>query len=360
MKKIRKNNSMKRISGKKKLRVNNKSKKNRNSSGQSSSNRKRANKDAILMAPEYDRDDVKFIPFDALKNIDIRKCYINEFDCIFYEDGNMDFGYTEYPLSNLPKDRINYYFPCILFDNKGRIALSLVHYQDLADAQPLKMNIVQFKGKFYSHESVNQIPGFDFKSAKGIEIYPDVIINEDGYVRTDLPESIRSLNKNAESDLFHECVNSVFKSDGLIPWSEFNPQDIEIEPNICYKFYPFYYRSSEELEYMENLDKLTKTQLPNVNNDIIHPEFEFGLKRIGLSKLPNDGYIYYIPALIRLNLTQHALGYAFFDSKKNEVLDVHIIRAKEQISVIYNSTELEDCGYFKDQDNFSYELLLTS
>jgi hypothetical protein len=67
-----------------------------------------------------------------------------------------------------------------------------------------------------------------------------------------------------------------------------------------------------------------------------------------------------VPVKINFNSKQTKPGYALYDVKKQMVLDIHIFDQKfGQLSAFLDDVRLEDCGIFKDKNNFSYEYLLS-
>ena len=85
------------------------------------------------------------------------------------------------------------------------------------------------------------------------------------------------------------------------------------------------------------------------------------LHKVFLTSLPKVGHIFYIPVEINFNEKQQRNGYAFFDAQRQQVLDVHFYdRNHGQVSAMFTSPVLEDCGLFKDEELFNYKILLSN
>ncbi|MBE0539613.1 MAG: hypothetical protein IH620_07860 [Ignavibacterium sp.] len=88
---------------------------------------------------------------------------------------------------------------------------------------------------------------------------------------------------------------------------------------------------------------------------------DFVLHKVFLSSLPKVGHLFYIPVEINFNDKQQRKGYAFFDVQSQQVLDVHFYdKINGQVSAMFNTQRLENCGLFKDEKLFSYKILLSN
>lgn len=297
------------------------------------------------------------LQLEDIKYVDLNNCYVAGFDVD--EKGEIIMGFEEYTKNECPKDTLDLSSPCVVWDDSGNIALSYFTVSDiLPKLPPTLLNLLQYKGEIINSDSENQNMGFNLKCRTTFSALENhVTLYDDGMIEINIPEQLILLNKDAEQDLFEECTRSLFISKSLTPWGKFNPQIIE--ENIGYKFIPYYLLSSREVNYSKYLEHLAEEQIISFDYDEKVPlKVEFGLERIELDRLPTDGLIYYIPTRIHFNSKQSELGFAFYDAVKGIVLDLHIIRNFRQISAMYKTDRLEDYGYFKDANEFKYELLI--
>ena len=146
----------------------------------------------------------------------------------------------------------------------------------------------------------------------------------------------------------------------LINWSDFFPERV---PNdICYAFF---LDSFKEADFESDASCYYKMFSDNLDDGIetvadIIINSEFMLRKRQMKHLPTFGYLYYVPVNINFNSKQSKPGYALYDVKEQMVLDIHIFDQKfGQLSAFLDDVRLEDCGIFKDKNNFSYEYLLS-
>jgi hypothetical protein len=198
-------------------------------------------------------------------------------------------------------------------------------------------------------------------------IEPPILVPEnDGHLVEILGTGFIDLNKYYDvnpliSLEYHEGETTV-DAPKDIAWSHFLP--FEIPPNVAYLFIPTTHRvgtiGTEVGKYEIGL------QLSNFNsegNDDDEPLFdvcEFVLRKIQINDIPSTGLIWYLPVNISFNSSQKRNGYLLYNSVLNETQDVHIFDSKYGlVSALNDNDSLEDCGIFKDDNVFSYRLLLS-
>lgn len=87
---------------------------------------------------------------------------------------------------------------------------------------------------------------------------------------------------------------------------------------------------------------------------------EWYLEPVVLHNVPKEGYPCLIPVKVWFNVDQTTLGYALWDSNQQKVCEIQIFRNSKTFYLIEGSPELlEDLGYFKDNELFRFEFLLS-
>lgn len=140
----------------------------------------------------------------------------------------------------------------------------------------------------------------------------------------------------------------------FVAYDDFLPADIPSD--ICFEF---------NIVSLEPMDADFENKFSG-NNEDYDPEGvsyflpEYTLHKVQLKQLPTTGLRWYLPVEIKFNKQQTRKGYALYDVKNQSILDVHIFDQRYGlVSVTFQYERLEDCGIFKDDKVFSYELLLS-
>ena len=234
----------------------------------------------------------------------------------------------------IPCDGEVYYVPVILEDEDGEYSRGLTCFSTL------------------------------YQKAKAITY----IINEDGRLTETLQSKLEETGKRCkilfliqpegfDKDLYEKSASMPDE----VEWSQYyNEETLE---NICYVLEDVS-RSPLDID----LDALkTEKILSGEFDDEDDLEFlgaeepTFILHKVILPSLPSFGKYFYLPTEINFNEKQKRNGYALFDAEKQEVLDIHIFdKNNGKISAKFDDLGLEDCGIFKDEEQFDYKILLSN
>ena len=142
-----------------------------------------------------------------------------------------------------------------------------------------------------------------------------------------------------------------------IKWSEFVPK--EIPNDVAYFFVMYDFEIKSENTKLDRYTILMRTRIEaSDHNGAIVPRF--GLRKIKINRFPHSGRFWYLPVEITFNTKQKKRGYALYDAAEKYIFDAHIFDPKfGLVSAVIEGEPLEDCGIFKDDNAFSYKLLLT-
>jgi hypothetical protein len=142
-----------------------------------------------------------------------------------------------------------------------------------------------------------------------------------------------------------------------IKWSEFVPQ--EIPNDVAYFFVMYDFEIKSENTKLDRYTIIQRTRIEDSDhNGAIVPRF--ALRKIKISRFPHSGRFWYLPVEITFNTKQKKRGYALYDAAEKYIFDLHVFDPKfGLVSAAIEGELLEDCGIFKDDNAFSYKLLLT-
>lgn len=239
-------------------------------------------------------------------------------------------GYLEeMKVTRVPNDQYEYFIPAEISNHKGESKLGLVH------CVPATRTI---------HPPIF-VPD---KDGHLVELLAT------GFIDTNLDYQINPLippEENPSADSVED-----------VKWSEFLP--LEIPADTAYIFIPITSRiataDTEIGKYEIGLPVSRYTSDENDDEEQYFDFREFALRKTQISDIPSTGQIWYLPANIIFNNMQSRRGYLLYQTDQTEAIDVHIFDCKlGLISALNDNEALEDCGIFKDDSIFSYQLLLS-
>ena len=144
-----------------------------------------------------------------------------------------------------------------------------------------------------------------------------------------------------------------------IEWENFNEENCY--PNVAYAFQPV---KTELADMDQEYIKVVKELSGDLDEEsdlepagVYYPKFL--LHKVFINKIPEIGFLFYVPAEITINSKQKRNGYALYDVERKSVIDLHIIDKKLGHVSTEDRSALEDLGLFVDEKAFSYKLLLT-
>jgi hypothetical protein len=270
-----------------------------------------------------------------------------------------DFEYRKYPLKNFPEKWGYAYLPFVCINAKGQLALASARVEKKSgktfDA------IYQYHGKI-SEEGCSSdycwdppIDGYSLADPDAATIRIDEQKNFTAVIYLTMRDDLVISQNNAEMQLFKEAAISLSLSRNLIPMTFFDPS---VEAGIGYRAHIFVpvttLKAFQILGINEVLEKRYNNENPKSNYD---PEVYYGLEKVTLHSLPEDGATYFLPVQITYNSKQKYPGFAIYNSKTKKWLGDFIIKNSRWI-FSDDTKALADLGICKDSTKYECTLLI--